>query len=109
MIANALIILGLILLISKFLVRFYKGVLPQKQKETNNFSILIPARNESNVIEDLLISIKNQSEKINFENVYIIIENKSDKTIKIAKKYNANIIIREKLNLKRKGYASNIK
>ena len=105
MIANALIILGLILLISKFLVRFYKGVLPQKQKETNNFSILIPARNESNVIEDLLISIKNQSEKINFENVYIIIESKSDKTIKIAKKYNANIIIREKLNLKRKGYA----
>ena len=105
MIANALIILGLILLISKFLLRFYKGVLPQKQKETNNFSILIPARNESNVIEDLLISIKNQSEKINFENVYIIIENKSDKTIKIAKKYNANIIIREKLNLKRKGYA----
>ena len=105
MIANALIILGLILLISKFLVRFYKGVLPQKQKETNNFSILIPARNESNVIEDLLISIKNQSEKINYENVYIIIENKSDKTIKIAKKYNANIIIREKLNLKRKGYA----
>lgn len=105
MIANALIILGLILLISKFLVRFYKGVLPQKQKEANNFSILIPARNESNVIEDLLKSIKNQSEKINFENVYVIIENKSDKTIKIAKKYNANIIIREKLNLKRKGYA----
>lgn len=105
MIANALIILGLILLISKFIIRFYKGILPQKQKETNNFSILIPARNESNVIEDLLKSIKNQSEKINFENVYIIIENKSDKTIKIAKKYNANIIIREKLNLKRKGYA----
>lgn len=105
MIANALIILGLIVLISKFIIRFYKGILPQKQKETNNFSILIPARNESNVIEDLLKSIKNQSEKINFENVYIIIENKSDKTIKIAKKYNANIIIREKLNLKRKGYA----
>ena len=105
MIANALIILGLILLISKFLVRFYKGILPKKQKEASNFSILIPARNESNVIEDLLKSIKNQSEKINFENVYIIIENKSDKTIKIAKKYNANIIIREKLNLKRKGYA----
>lgn len=105
MIANALIILGLIVLISKFIIRFYKGILPKKQKEANNFSILIPARNESNVIEDLLISIKNQSEKINFENVYIIIENKSDKTIKIAKKYNANIIIREKLNLKRKGYA----
>lgn len=105
MIANALIILGLIVLISKFIIRFYKGILPKKQKEASNFSILIPARNESNVIEDLLISIKNQSEKINFENVYIIIENKSDKTIKIAKKYNANIIIREKLNLKRKGYA----
>lgn len=105
MIANALIILGLILLISKFIIRFYKGILPKKQKEASNFSILIPARNESNVIEDLLKSIKNQSEKINFENVYIIIENKSDKTIKIAKKYNANIIIREKLNLKRKGYA----
>ena len=105
MIANALIILGLIVLISKFIIRFYKGILPKKPKEASNFSILIPARNESNVIEDLLKSIKNQSEKINFENVYIIIENKSDKTIKIAKKYNANIIIREKLNLKRKGYA----
>ena len=86
MIANALIILGLIVLISKFIIRFYKGILPKKQKEASNFSILIPARNESNVIEDLLKSIKNQSEKINFENVYIIIENKSDKTIKIAKK-----------------------
>lgn len=105
MIANILILIGLILFISKFLVRFYKGVLPQKQKETNNFSVLIPARNESNVIEDLLISIKNQSEKINFENVYIIIENEKDETVNIAKKYNANIILRQKLELKRKGYA----
>ena len=83
--------------------------------------ILIPARDESKVIEELLKSIKNQSYKINMEDIYVIVESKvllatiskkikiveskEDKTIDISKKYNVNIIFRENLALKRKGYA----
>ncbi len=70
-----------------------------------NFSIIIPARDESLVIEDLLISITNQTVKINPQDVYIVVEKKEDKTCEIAKKYNMNIVIRRDLNLKRKGYA----
>lgn len=77
---------------------------------TNNTSnpslaILIPARDESKVINDLLLSIKKQTYKVNMEDVYIIIEDKEDPTFNIAKEYKANVIIRKNLNLRRKGYA----
>ncbi len=69
------------------------------------YAILIPARDESKVIENLLKSIKNQTKKINMTDVYIIVENPLDKTVEIAKSYNSSIIIRKNLHLKRKGYA----
>lgn len=78
---------------------------PQPIKEEPTYAILIPARDESKVISDLLESIKNQTDKVNPKDIYIIIEDKKDKTVDIAKKYNANIIVRKHLNLKRKGYA----
>lgn len=69
------------------------------------FAILIPARDESMVIRSLLSSINAQTYKINMKDVYIIIENKSDPSNKIAKEFGAEVVIRKNLKLQRKGYA----
>ena len=101
-----LIILGLLWIFSTaFLARFNKNFPKIKRPEMENICFLIPARDESKVIEDLLISISKQSFKINMENVYIIVESSNDPTISIAKKYGATVFIRKNLNLKSKGYA----
>jgi cellulose synthase/poly-beta-1,6-N-acetylglucosamine synthase-like glycosyltransferase len=105
-IAIVLIVFGIFLFISKeFFKRFNNNYPESLEKKTSNFAIIIPARDESNVIEDLIISIENQSIKINSKNIYIIVEDKNDPTIEIAKKHQINIILRKKIELKRKGYA----
>ena len=85
--------------------KYNKLSLTKRNKKKYKFCVLIPARDESKVIEALLISIGKQSYKVPFSDVYIIVESKADKTNLIASKYGANIIIRKNLNLKRKGYA----
>ncbi len=73
-------------------------------KKNCNFAILIPARNESKVIKNLLDSIKTQVK--DFSSTYIIVEDKLDKTCQIAKDYKANVIVRKNIdNKKTKGYA----
>ena len=100
--------IGLLLIIIEEIIGSKNNNFPKKKRNPwNKIAILIPARDESKVIEDLLISIKNQSMKAEIEDVYIIVEQSTDPTIEIAKKYNAKIFIRKKLNLKRKGYALN--
>lgn len=78
---------------------------PKQKKENYDFCILIPARYESLVIEDLLKSIKKQTFKIDFKDVYVIVESINDETVDICKKYNASYFVRKDLELKRKGYA----
>lgn len=103
---NPFLIIGLFLFVSKIIFRYLKGIKPtETYDKLSNFAILIPARDESNVIEDLLISIRNQSLKVSFKDIYVITESVNDKTNDISRKYGANVIIREKLDLKRKGYA----
>ena len=47
----------------------------------------------------------NQTFKINPNDVYVIVENKEDKTVEITNKHKMNIIYRKDLTKKRKGYA----
>ncbi len=100
-----LILIGIIYLVCiKILSR--KNTNPVSRKDSiHNFAILIPARDESKVIERLLISIKNQTKKIDMNDVYIIVERKDDLTIDIAKKYDCQIVFRGDISLSRKGYA----
>lgn len=101
-----LLIIGLLLFFSKIVIQKLNRNYPKKYRsKTHNFSILIPARNESKVIESLLKSIKEQTTKINMKDVYVIVEDKNDPTIKITKKYGGTPFIRKELSLKRKGYA----
>lgn len=105
-------LLALTLLIDLFLFIFMhikakKNHNYPKAKSSSNpkFAVLIPARDESRVIEGLLKSIDDQTYKIDMKDVYVIVESLEDKTVNISKKYGATVVLREHLDLKRKGYA----
>lgn len=74
-----------------------------KNNDDYNFCILIPARDESKVIEGLLKSL---TSSVNMEDVYVIVEDINDKAVDICKKYNATVIFRT-AKKQRKGYALN--
>ncbi len=94
------------LLIKEYIVALKGSKLTlSKEKDNPTFAVLIPARDESKVISNLLDSLKKQTYKIEPENIYIIVESKKDPTVKIAKSRNINIIYRKDLTKKRKGYA----
>ena len=106
--------IGLIFIISAFILLIYSYLVmprcylkPKKYNNKKRYCILIPARYESKVINNLLLSITKQTTKTNPKDIYIIVESIKDKTVDIAKQYNMNIILRENLSLKRKGYALN--
>ena len=73
----------------------YLLVTPKKntiKKETQceedpSIAILIPARNESLVIEGLLNSIEKQTIDIPSSHVYVIVESLDDPTVEIVKKH----------------------
>lgn len=96
-----LFVIGTILFVVSIIPHNTKRNLTKKTKD--DFAILIPAKDESKVIEGLLKSINIQVDTM--EHTYIIVESLSDKTCLIAKKYGARIVLRHDLSKKRKGYA----
>lgn len=98
-----MIILSFILIIITFFLK--KKIILKKENNPKSISFLIPARDESKVIENLLKSIINQTVKINTSDIYVIVEDKNDPIISICNKYNVSVIIRKNLDLKTKGYA----
>lgn len=68
-------------------------------------AVLIPARDESAVIEGLLKSITKQTLTINLQDVYVIVESSDDPTVQICAKYGCQVIVRQHPERQRKGYA----
>lgn len=99
------ILIGLCLLIFSYYIVIKNDNYPEEKQEENKYCILIPARDESKVIEDLIISIENQTEKVDSKDVYVIVEDPNDLTISIVKRHNMNIVYRKDLTKQRKGYA----
>lgn len=100
-----LITIGIIWLLIDYILSYFNSNVPKEKNNKGKFAILIPARDESRVIEELLNSILNQTRKINSDDVYVIVEEESDKTVELVKNKNMNIIFRHDLSKKRKGYA----
>ena len=73
-IALFLIILGFLLLLFVCFIgnKNNNKVIPYQNN--GKYAILIPARNESKVIENLLISIENQTYKVDPKDVYVIVD-----------------------------------
>ena len=101
-----LVAISLIIFISNRILESENNNHPIKEeKKKPDFCILIPAKDESKVIKGPIDSIKNQTYKINMQNVYVIVEDIKDPTVNICKEYKCNYIVRKHLELKRKGYA----
>ncbi len=64
----------------------------KNSKELTKFAVLIPARNEENVIKDLITSLKSQTYKSDLYDIYVLINNCTDNTRNIVEKEKVNII-----------------
>lgn len=106
LICDVLVVIAIYLLFKEYLVTL-KGCKLHltSRKDPFKFAVLIPARDESLVIEGLLDSLESQTVKVDNADIYIIVESDKDKTVLIAKKRGMNIVYRKDLTKRRKGYA----
>ncbi len=78
-----------------------------KAAKTNRFAVLISARNEKNVIKNLLDSIKDQTYPAELIDIYVVADNCTDNTAEIARECGANVYERFDKVKVGKGYALN--
>ncbi len=97
---------GAMFLFGRYAVGRNEITLVEREKQPE-FAVLIPARDESAVIEGLLESLEKQTVKIKTEDVYVIVETKDDPTVEICRKHGAGVFVRPKVTLSRarKGFA----
>ena len=113
-------ILNIILYFSAFIFAFFSWhviyfyiITCKKEKKIphnenySKFAVLIPARNESRVIKNLLNCLKKQTYPQKYFDVYVIVEEENDPTINIVKNLGYKIFVRDRLTPDRctKGYA----
>lgn len=66
-----------------------------REKRDSKFAVLVPARNESKVIDDLFQALSHQKYPKEKYDVYVIVKDKADKTIEIAQKYGYKVFVDE--------------
>ena len=86
-------------------VSFLKKSKPHKTDKLHNFAVLIAARNEQSVIENLIQSIKTQDYPEKLVSVFVVADNCTDSTAKIARRAGATVYERFNKNEVGKGYA----
>ncbi|MEM7819415.1 MAG: glycosyltransferase family 2 protein [Candidatus Aenigmatarchaeota archaeon] len=77
---------------------FSKKIKPKKIKNYPKISVIIPTKNEANVIDETLKRVRKCDYPKNKLEIIIVDANSKDETIKIAKKYADKIIIEKKPN-----------
>lgn len=115
-----LIVLGVVCLVLAVGLLFWgmiagkRNKIELKKKDIKNprVAVLIPARDESEVIEGLLKSLARQTVKVKPQDIYVIVESLNDPTVEICVKYRNNVIVRKDLRenpeRQRKGFALDI-
>ncbi len=78
---------------------------PLKVKKDHKFMAIIPAHNEETVIVNLIESLKNQTYNKDLYDIYVIADNCTDNTAKVAKEAGAIVYERFDSTKKTKGYA----
>lgn len=84
---------------------FFKNETTIIAKKAHRFMAIIPARNEENVIHNLIRSIKNQNYPEELIDIYVIADNCTDNTAAIARNEGAIVYERFNENEKSKGFA----
>ena len=80
---------------------------PLKVKKDHRFMAIIPAHNEEAVVGNLIECLKNQTYNKDLYDIYVIADNCTDNTAKIAKEAGAIVYERFDETKKTKGYALN--
>ena len=78
---------------------------PLIEKKNNRFMAIIPAHNEEAVVGNLVESLKNQNYDSDLYDVYVIADNCTDNTAKVAREAGAIVYERFDTTRKTKGYA----
>lgn len=106
------VMIAFVLLMSVYYLTFWSvsawpfELAPHSTKLTK-FAVLVAARNESNVIEHLLVSLKQQTyPRLSYE-AFFIVESEDDPTVEIVKRYGFQYFVRDRLTPDRrtKGFA----
>lgn len=103
--------IGTVFTIMLFYKKFYKymGIFVTRKfkpaKQNHKYAILVPARNEESVIENLLDSIHKQDYDMSLVTVFVVADNCTDRTAEIARKCGAVCYERFDEEHKTKGYA----
>lgn len=106
-----LVSIGILLILSwYYVIYFFNSLIKTKKlpkgKIKYKFAVLIPARNESKVIRNILESLKNQDYPREKYDVFVIVENEEDPTCNIVKEYGFDYIVRKNIEGRNtKGYA----
>ena len=79
---------------------------PHSDKLTK-FAVLVPARNESGVIGNIMVALSNQTYPKDYYDVYFIIESEDDPTYELAIKNGFKVFVRDEMTPQRrtKGFA----
>lgn len=78
---------------------------PLKVKKDHRFMAIIPAHNEETVVANLVESLKKQNYNKDLYDIYVIADNCTDNTAKVAKEAGAIVYERFDQSKKTKGYA----
>lgn len=106
-----IILFCIIIIYFSYFIIIGLGLLKKKDRNKNisnkkhSFAILIPTRNEEDVIENLIDSINMQNYPNDLYKIYIVLNNSTDNTRKIVLNTNSSIIYAD--NVKNKGEALN--
>ena len=92
-------------------INFFASLVPQRKAKSSfkytDFGVLVPARNESDVIDNICRCLITQSYPIDHFMVYFILESEDDPSVDIIKRYGFKYFVRDNLTESRrtKGFA----
>lgn len=87
------------------LVGLFKKKFPDEASKNHRFAVVVSARNEGNVIGNLIRSIKTQTYPSELIDIFIVADNCTDNTASICRELGANVYERFNTTLVGKGYA----
>lgn len=101
-------VFGLVLWgLSYHLLKKDRPQVTRREIQSPGVAILIPARDESNVVSGILSCLKKQTFPVDMSDVYVVVESLADPTVEICQKRGVNFYVREKVTAARarKGFA----
>jgi cellulose synthase/poly-beta-1,6-N-acetylglucosamine synthase-like glycosyltransferase len=86
-------------------IRLFKKMPIFTERKSHKYAVLIAARNESQVIEGLIKSIRSQNYPKDLLDIFVVADNCTDNTATVARRNGAKVFVRNDLRKIGKGFA----